>query len=170
MTSNNLLVPVGSFCVCRKMASKWTGFGTIFRKINKKRFWGGEIRRNYKENHIRENDKEDHNRAELQYTAENNATSFKLQLFHTGYRKTVVGGRRHFLKIFVCCGFTEFIEKIARKSLDKNLTEMGSACVCTFCRLFQMSKFPYSASKIHTLKGTAGFHKLSFSAFFLDIY
>ena len=51
-----------------------------------------------------ENDKEDHIRAELQYTAENNAATFKLQLFHTGHRKPVVGGRRHFSENFFCCG------------------------------------------------------------------
>ena len=113
-----------------------------------------------------ENDKEDHIRAELQYTAENNAATFKLQLFHTGHRKTIVGGRQHFSENFFCCGFTEIIAKTARKSLDKNLAEIDSACVCTFCRLFQMPKFLYSISKIHSLKGTASFHKLSFSAFF----
>ena len=102
----------------------------------------------------------------MQHTSENNAATFKLQLFHTGHRKPVVGGRRHFSENFFCCGFTEIIEKIARKSLDKNLAEIGSACVCTFCRLFQMPEFLYSISKIHSLKGTTSFHKLSFSAFF----
>ena len=67
-----------------------------------------------------ENDKEDHTRAELQYTSENNAATFKLQLFHTGHRKTIVGGRQHFSENLFCCGFTEIIEKIASKSLDKN--------------------------------------------------
>ena len=110
-----------------------------------------------------ENDKEDHIRAELQYTAENNAATFKLQLFHTGHRKPVVGGRRHFSENFFCCGFTEIIEKIARKSLDKNLAKIDLACVCTFCRLFQIPNFPYSVSKIHSLKGPASFHKPLFS-------
>ena len=113
-----------------------------------------------------ENDKENHTRAELQHTSENNAATFKLQLFHTGHRKTIVGGRQHFSENYFCCGFTEIIEKIASKSLDKNLAEIGSACVYTFCRLFQIPKFLYSVSKIHSLKGTASFHKLSFSAFF----
>ena len=47
-----------------------------------------------------ENDKENHTRAELQHTSENNAATFKLQLFHTGHRKPVVGGRRHFSENF----------------------------------------------------------------------
>jgi len=115
---------------------------------------------------LEENDKEDHIRAELQYTAENNAATFKLQLFHTGHRKTIVGGRQHFSENLFCCGFTEIIAKTARKSLDKNLAKIDSACVCTFCRLFQIPKFLYSVSKINSLKGTASFHKLLFSAFF----
>ena len=83
-----------------------------------------------------ENDKENHTRAELQHTSENNAATFKLQLFHTGHRKTIVGRRQHFSENLFFCGFTEIIEKIASKSLDKNLAEIGSACVYTFCRLF----------------------------------
>ena len=71
-----------------------------------------------------ENDKENHTRAELQHTFENNAATSKLQLFHTGHRKTIVGGRRHFSENFFFCGFTEIIEKIARKSLEKNLAEI----------------------------------------------
>ncbi len=71
-----------------------------------------------------ENDKENHTRAELQHTSENNAATFKLQLFHTEHRKPVVGGRRHFSENLFCCGFTEIIAKTARKSLEKNLAEI----------------------------------------------
>ena len=70
---------------------------------------------------MKENDKEDHTRAESQHTTENNAATLKLQLFHTGHRRTVVGGRWHFSENFFYCVFTEFIAKIARKSLDRNL-------------------------------------------------